>query len=71
MKFFILLSALSLSLTSIAETRVEYDQNDEKMCYEEARRVGCVKGTAAADVVCTRAKKAKLSRKCAEVLGAK
>jgi hypothetical protein len=70
MKSLIVLSALSLSLSLFAVTRTEYDQKDEKVCYEEARKIGCVKGDAAADVACTKSKKAILSKKCTEVLSA-
>lgn len=68
MKSIILISALSVSLTAFTATRTEFDQNDEKVCYEEAKKLGCVKGDEAADVACARAKKSKLSTKCSEVL---
>ncbi|MES2527875.1 MAG: hypothetical protein V4598_12355 [Bdellovibrionota bacterium] len=71
MKFLTLVTMLSLSLSTFAASkRTEFDQNDEKVCYEESRKMGCVKGNEAADVACTKANKTKLSKKCAEVLGA-
>lgn len=70
MKFLTLVTMLSLSLSSFAASkRTEFDQNDEKVCYEEARKLGCVNGNEAADVACTKANKAKLPQKCTEVLG--
>lgn len=70
MKVLLLLSVMSLSLDAISAKRTEFDHNDEKVCYEEARKMGCVKGNESADVACARANKAKLPKKCAEVLGA-
>lgn len=70
MKVLLLLSVMSLSLDAISAKRTEFDHNDEKVCYEEARKMGCVKGNAAADVACTKANKAKMPKKCTEVLGA-
>lgn len=70
MKFLMMVTALSLSLSSFAGKRTEFDQNDEKVCYEEARKVGCVKGNETANIACTKANKAKLPKKCSEVLGA-
>ncbi len=69
MKFLTLITLLSVSLSSFAQKRSEFDQNDEKVCYEEARKMGCVKGNEAADAACAKANKSKLPKKCTEVLG--
>ena len=70
MKYITVVTMLSLSLSSFAGKRSEFDQNDEKVCYEHARKMGCVNGNESADVACTRANKAKLPKKCTELLGA-
>lgn len=69
MKYFSLALALSLSLSAFAQKRVEFDENQEKVCYEEARKVGCVKGSAPADRTCAKTRKIKLPVKCHQVLG--
>lgn len=70
MKIFTFIGILSLSFYALAEKRVEFDENQEKVCYEEARKAGCVKSAgAAASQACTKTKKAKLPSKCYQVLG--
>ncbi len=69
MKIMTMMTLLALSFSSFAQKRTEYDQNDEKVCYEEARKMGCVKGNNSADAACTKANKSKLPKKCSEVLG--
>ena len=70
MKHLILLTVMTFSLDAISAKRTEFDHNDEKVCYEEARKVGCVKGNEAAYVACAKTNKSKLPKKCTEVLGA-
>lgn len=70
MKYFSFVAMMALSLTAFAEKRVEFDENQEKVCYGEARKVGCVKSSgAAADKACTQNNKAKLPSKCYSILG--
>lgn len=69
MKSLIIVFAMSLSLDSIAQKRIEFDERQEKDCYEQAKKLGCVKGADAQDPVCTRAKKNKLTRECRQIFG--
>ncbi len=69
MKSWILLTIMSVSLNALAQTKVEFDENVEKACHEEAKKAGCVKADDVTDRVC--AKKAKLAAKCREVLDLK
>lgn len=67
MKSFIMLMVMAASLNALAaNTKMEFDETTEKACYEDARKAGCVKGAEATDRTC--AKKARLSKKCQEVL---
>ncbi len=69
MKFLTLVTAMSLSLSVFAQKKVEFDENQEKVCYEQAKKAGCVKGSAAADPACAKAKKAKLTTNCRQIFG--
>ncbi len=69
MKFLSLTLALTLTASAFAQKKVEFDETQEKVCHEEARKVGCVKGDSAADIACTKANKAKLPAKCHQLLG--
>lgn len=70
MKYLSFVALMSLSLSSFAEKRVEFDEKQEKVCHEEARRSGCVKSAdAAADRACSQANKRKLPMKCHQILG--
>lgn len=70
MKYLSFIALMSLSLSAVAVKRVEFDENQEKVCYEEARKIGCVKPNgAAADQTCTKNNKTKLPSKCYQVLG--
>ncbi len=58
------------SLSAFAVKKVEFDESQEKVCYEEARKMGCVKSSGgAADHACSQANKAKLPSKCYQILG--
>lgn len=69
MKYFSLALALSLSLSAFAQKKVEFDENQEKSCYSEAKKYGCVKSNGAADTACTKTNKTKISMKCHQILG--
>jgi len=69
MKFFTIAALMSLSLQVFAEKRVEFDEKQEKICHEQAKKAGCVKGTAAPDRACTKAKKSKLTTSCHQIFG--
>lgn len=69
MKFLILVSVMWLSLDASAQKRVEFDESQEKSCYEQAKKAGCVKGSSAADPVCTKANKTKLTTNCRQIFG--
>lgn len=70
MKFLTLVTVMSLSLSAFAQKKVEFDENQERACHEEARKAGCVKSAgSAADRACSQKKKAKLSSKCHQILG--
>lgn len=69
MKYLSLALALSLSATAFAQKTVEFDEAQEKVCHEEARKAGCVKGNEAAGVACLKTNKSKLPQKCHQILG--
>lgn len=69
MKFLTLVTVMSLSLSAFAQKKVEFDENQEKVCHEQAKKLGCVKGSAAADQACTKSKKAKFTTNCRQIFG--
>lgn len=70
MKYLSFVAMMAMSMTAFAEKKVEFDENQEKICHGEARKVGCVKSSgAAADKACSQNNKAKLPSKCHEILG--
>ncbi len=69
MKYISLALLFSLPISAFAQKKAEFDENQEKVCYEEARKVGCVKGNEAADIACSKSNKAKLPTKCHQILG--
>ena len=69
MKFLTLVTAMSLSFGAFAQKKVEFDENQEKVCHEQAKKLGCVKGSAAADQACTKSNKSKLTTNCRQIFG--
>jgi hypothetical protein len=70
MKYLSFVAMMTLSMSAFAENRTEFDEAQEKICHEEARKVGCVKSAgAAADKACSKANKSKLPSKCFQILG--
>ncbi len=69
MKFIILMTVLSLSQVSFANTKIEFDEAAEKVCYEEAKKAGCVKGDNSANSSCVKARKSRVPTKCHQILG--
>lgn len=69
MKSLLLVTVMSLSLEAIAQRRIEFDERQEKICYEQAKKAGCVKGGEEHDPACTEANKTKLTRECRQILG--
>ena len=69
MKFLTLVTALTLSTGAFAQKKVEFDENQERVCYQQAKKAGCVKGDAATDTACAKAKKSKLTINCRQIFG--
>lgn len=69
MKSFIIVVVMSLSLEAFAQKKVELDEVQEKVCYEQAKKVGCVKGNETADPTCTKSNKSKFTTNCRQIFG--
>lgn len=69
MKNFLLLLALSVSVTAFAQKKVEFDETQEKSCHSEAKKIGCAKDEDAVNTACAKTNKSKISTKCHQILG--
>jgi hypothetical protein len=67
MKNVILLGILAFSVNSFSQPVKEYDENQEKQCYQELKALGCVKSDGNQDDRCAEAKKSRLSKLCASM----
>lgn len=65
MKLFYTLFLL-FSFSSFAQPRQEYDENLEKICHLELKKIGCLKNDLE-DKKCAEGKKEKLSPRCREL----
>lgn len=69
MKFLTIVAIMTLSTGAFAQKKVEFDENQERVCHDQAKKAGCVKGSAAADPACTKANKSKLTTTCRQIFG--
>ncbi len=65
MKKLVLTLSLAISASAFSAGKVvEFDQNQEKNCHQEAKTLGCLNSSGEENPTCLEQKKAKLSKAC-------